>query len=281
MGRNAHTSTGVEARSMAEVRRKMVRGSRGRPPHLQFLKLCPTCNEDITDRYVFEDEHGADGELCQNPRKQRKGAAAKQEQWDGLYDKIMLQIRSRNASPGGTLTRTGSPHNAPGGSAVAGANLFRPFETSRIPPTPRMSPNEYLAGILRDTVRPFVHHLIYDLIERFQQADHNLSRVQKRSVYDFENSIALSTGQYIAMPEWEMCLREYIATKSHENFVTNSIVVGILRGLRMTVSGPDCDDRVPFLCLFFEGSCIKESTKIHWLCFSPVAPERTRRIAPA
>ncbi|KNG51002.1 hypothetical protein TW65_71831 [Stemphylium lycopersici] len=84
MGRNVHACTGVEARSMAKVRRHMVRGSRGRPPHLQFLKLCPTCNEDITDQDAFENEHGAHGELCQSPRKQHKGPAAQQEQWDGL-----------------------------------------------------------------------------------------------------------------------------------------------------------------------------------------------------
>lgn len=79
----SHTCNGIIVRSMSDVRRHLTRPIRGRPAHLSFLKLCPTCNEDFVDKKVFEDHHGYEGEICNNPQKQKKGEAA-QAQWEAL-----------------------------------------------------------------------------------------------------------------------------------------------------------------------------------------------------
>lgn len=74
---------------MAEVRRHLTRPLRNKkPPHLTFLKLCPTCNEDFLDSYEFETDHGHEGEKCKTPRKQRKGDIGQREQWNALYSKL-------------------------------------------------------------------------------------------------------------------------------------------------------------------------------------------------
>jgi hypothetical protein len=79
-----HTCSGVVAENMSELRRHLTRGNR---PHVPFLKLCPTCNEDILDRDEFEHAHGSHGELCNNPQRQRRGTSA-DVQWKILYGKL-------------------------------------------------------------------------------------------------------------------------------------------------------------------------------------------------
>ncbi|KAF1829206.1 hypothetical protein BDW02DRAFT_178961 [Decorospora gaudefroyi] len=94
LGRLPYTCRGLQAKNVAEVRRHCLRPLPGkRPPHLSFLKLCPTCNEDFLDEIEYEQNHGKDGLNCGTPRKQRKGAGQK-EQWDNLYKKVEHHILS-------------------------------------------------------------------------------------------------------------------------------------------------------------------------------------------
>ncbi|KAF2683199.1 hypothetical protein K458DRAFT_51715 [Lentithecium fluviatile CBS 122367] len=46
---------------MTDVRRHM---SRGRRPHVPFLRQCRTCKKIFLDQGVFENQHGCDGEHC-------------------------------------------------------------------------------------------------------------------------------------------------------------------------------------------------------------------------
>jgi len=67
------------------------------PPHLPFLRLCKTCNEDILDEHDFNTFHGQDGLKCDNPKPQRKGDAGQQAQYDILCSKVEAYIiRQRN-----------------------------------------------------------------------------------------------------------------------------------------------------------------------------------------
>lgn len=77
-----HSCRGTLENNMSEVRRHLRRSR-----HVDFLRLCPTCNEDFTDREEFESKHGNNGEFCNNPLKQRRGVLA-EEQWEALYRKI-------------------------------------------------------------------------------------------------------------------------------------------------------------------------------------------------
>jgi hypothetical protein len=58
---------------MSGLRLHMLRGSRNRPPHMQFLKRCETCNNDIIDETNFSDNHGLN---CDSHHPIRKGDAA-------------------------------------------------------------------------------------------------------------------------------------------------------------------------------------------------------------
>ncbi|KAJ4373061.1 hypothetical protein N0V83_003352 [Neocucurbitaria cava] len=93
LGRTSFSCIGCQEKNMGGIRRHLTRPLRKkRPPHLPFLKLCPTCNEDFLDRVEFEQNHGNEGEACNNPQKQRKGDEGQQEQWDALYAKIVPHI---------------------------------------------------------------------------------------------------------------------------------------------------------------------------------------------
>lgn len=63
-----------------------------RPPHLAFLKRCPTCNEDILDKLEFEERHGT--EKCTTPRPQRKGDEGQARQYEMLCAKVERHIRN-------------------------------------------------------------------------------------------------------------------------------------------------------------------------------------------
>ncbi|KAF2024297.1 hypothetical protein EK21DRAFT_117891 [Setomelanomma holmii] len=82
----------IIAQSMSQVRRHLIRPSKGYPAQLSFLKLCPTCNEDIVDRDEFEKFHGQNGQLCNLVRQQRKGEKAK-EQWNALYHTVETHLK--------------------------------------------------------------------------------------------------------------------------------------------------------------------------------------------
>lgn len=82
------TCTGIRAKSNAEIRHHLKRS-----PHLIFIELCPTCNEQFLDKHVFECNHGYRGELCRNPQPQLRGEAKQLLQWRQLRD--MLHTRSK------------------------------------------------------------------------------------------------------------------------------------------------------------------------------------------
>jgi hypothetical protein len=91
-----YTCRGIQAKTVADVRRHCIRNLPGRkPPHLPFLKLCPTCNEDFLHEAEYDRDHGVDGLRCETPRKQRKGDAGQQEQWENLYAKVDTCIHSQ------------------------------------------------------------------------------------------------------------------------------------------------------------------------------------------
>ena len=73
---------------------------KGKPPHLPFLKLCKTCNEDILDEHEFETLHGKDGLKCETPRQQRKGNVGQQEQYDILCSKVEAYITTQSNQQG-------------------------------------------------------------------------------------------------------------------------------------------------------------------------------------
>ncbi|KAH8692550.1 hypothetical protein GQ44DRAFT_734017 [Phaeosphaeriaceae sp. PMI808] len=85
------TCNNFSTKKMSEVRRHLTRSSAGYPPELAFLRLCPTCNEDIIDKAEFEDHHGYRGQLCNNRRSQRRGDGA-MIQWDSLYQKLQARL---------------------------------------------------------------------------------------------------------------------------------------------------------------------------------------------
>jgi hypothetical protein len=88
-----YTCRGCQAKTVADVRRHCIRNLPSRkPPHLSFLKLCPTCNEDFLHKAEYDRDHGIDGLLCETPRKQRKGDAGQHEQWENLCVKVENHI---------------------------------------------------------------------------------------------------------------------------------------------------------------------------------------------
>jgi len=100
------------------------------PPHLPFLRLCKTCNEDILDEHEFNTFHGVDGLKCDNPKPQRKGDAGQQEQYDILCSKVEAYIiRQRDLGE----TRTSA-------TAVNGSTILRPdLPTSDLVVLPQLS----------------------------------------------------------------------------------------------------------------------------------------------
>ncbi|PSN71923.1 hypothetical protein BS50DRAFT_239241 [Corynespora cassiicola Philippines] len=79
--RREHTCSGTTATVCSQIRTHLIKG---KSPHVQFLKLCGTCNEDIFDEEEFEQHHGS---RCNTQKSQRrKGDHVLQ--WIGLYRKL-------------------------------------------------------------------------------------------------------------------------------------------------------------------------------------------------
>jgi len=96
-----YTCTAKPAITMSAVRTHLTRDlPKGTPPHLPFLKLCTTCNEDILDDVEFETRHGVDGMKCETPRPQRKGATGQHEQYDLLCSKVEAYIAAQKNQRG-------------------------------------------------------------------------------------------------------------------------------------------------------------------------------------
>ena len=77
---------------MADVRRHMVRKA-----HVNFLRLCPTCNETFMDKNLFESAHGYGGQYCNINKKQHRGEAA-DAQWHRLYGMIFDKVHTSGAT---------------------------------------------------------------------------------------------------------------------------------------------------------------------------------------
>jgi hypothetical protein len=93
-----YTCTAAPVSTVSAGRTHLTRKlPKGKPPHLPFLQLCKTCNEDILDEYEFETRHGKDGLKCETPRRQRKGDAGQQEQYDILCSKVEAYISTQNS----------------------------------------------------------------------------------------------------------------------------------------------------------------------------------------
>ena len=79
--RREHTCSGTTATVCSQIRTHLIKG---KSPHVQFLKLCGTCNEDILDEEEFEQHHGS---RCNTQKSQRrKGDHVLQ--WIALYRKL-------------------------------------------------------------------------------------------------------------------------------------------------------------------------------------------------
>jgi hypothetical protein len=99
----SRTCNNIDVSTMSAVRRHLIRPSRGYSAQLMFLKLCPTCNEDIINKSDFELHHGINGQLCNIVRRQRKGAKVK-EQWDALYQQVEATMQSPSTPQGKSTT---------------------------------------------------------------------------------------------------------------------------------------------------------------------------------
>jgi len=83
-GASEFSCSGLSADTMADVRRHMERAK-----HVEFIRLCSTCNEDLIDKKEFEDKHGYRGEKCtKTPQKQARGTEATGRQYKQLYDLV-------------------------------------------------------------------------------------------------------------------------------------------------------------------------------------------------
>jgi hypothetical protein len=113
--------------TMSEIRRHLTRDKvNGKEPHLPFLRLCKACNEDFLDMSEFETSHGYDGLLCKRPKKQRKGDAGQQEQFDILCAKVETYMTRESPPQGQSDCR----------------NLFNQMLTQHVADTTRMSNSE-------------------------------------------------------------------------------------------------------------------------------------------
>lgn len=102
-----YTCTAAPVTTVSAVRTHLTRRlPKGRPPHLPFLKLCTTCNEDLLDEHEFEAYHGKDGLKCETPRQQRKGDAGQQEQYDILCSKVETYIITQGNQRSATNSTT-------------------------------------------------------------------------------------------------------------------------------------------------------------------------------
>jgi len=93
-----YTCTAAPVGTVSAVRTHLIRKlPEGRPPHLPFLKLCQTCNDEIMDESEFENLHGKDGLKCRNPHPQRRGNTGQQEQYEILCSKVEAYIVAQGA----------------------------------------------------------------------------------------------------------------------------------------------------------------------------------------
>lgn len=78
----SHTCSGLSAQNMSDVRRHLTRPHRGGASHLDFLRRCHICKEDIINERIFNDAHGSN---CNNVQVQRRGSEANIIYWVKLY----------------------------------------------------------------------------------------------------------------------------------------------------------------------------------------------------
>ncbi|KAF2030111.1 hypothetical protein EK21DRAFT_89178 [Setomelanomma holmii] len=93
-----HSCNGVAAQTMSDVRRHLIRPHRGGKSHLELLKRCPTCKEDMMDHHEFNIAHWERGEFCNHPQKQRRGLDARLVEWVKLY-RVLLPTADKVPSP--------------------------------------------------------------------------------------------------------------------------------------------------------------------------------------
>ncbi|OAL51472.1 hypothetical protein IQ07DRAFT_679708 [Pyrenochaeta sp. DS3sAY3a] len=103
-----HTCSGLSAQNMSDVRRHLTRPHRGGASHLNFLKRCHICNEDIIDEHTFNAAHGSS---CNNVQKLRRGSDATAVRWMTLYkllypndDVIPYPFNSPNVRPASAVS---------------------------------------------------------------------------------------------------------------------------------------------------------------------------------
>ena len=85
-----YSCTGMAARSMAEVRRHILRAHR-----VKFLRLCPTCNEHFIDEDEFNTKHGHKGQRCGTVKGQARGIPLA-KQWEKVKDLVPLMQFSKS-----------------------------------------------------------------------------------------------------------------------------------------------------------------------------------------
>ena len=95
-----YNCTAAPMSTLSAVRTHLTQKLPGEPQHLPFLKLCPTCNQDILREVDFETHHGKDGLKCKNPRPHRKGDTGQQEQYDELCSQVHVHIAVEAAIKG-------------------------------------------------------------------------------------------------------------------------------------------------------------------------------------
>ncbi|KAF2732308.1 hypothetical protein EJ04DRAFT_525446 [Polyplosphaeria fusca] len=87
---------GTAQKNMSGIRKHLERNhlKKEGSPQIDFVKNCGTCQEDIIDKTVFDQEHG---NLCNKHNKQRRGEAA-DEKYDALYKKVEPLVAGIRAS---------------------------------------------------------------------------------------------------------------------------------------------------------------------------------------
>jgi hypothetical protein len=92
-----HQCNGRGGNTMSDLRRHLLRPSKGRPAHLAFLERCATCNDDILDKSLFNSSHGP---KCNNPHPIRKGDEAVR-QYEALCTMILDPLADDPKAPPG------------------------------------------------------------------------------------------------------------------------------------------------------------------------------------
>lgn len=81
---------------MTEIRRHLQRR-----PHLMFVELCPSCNENFLDKEIYDQYHGAEGQFCDIMGSQPRGQG-QLKQWrllcDQLKERLSVKLNVSNTS---------------------------------------------------------------------------------------------------------------------------------------------------------------------------------------